>query len=367
MHIHIAETSLLKRLLNRKKRRKEFYGLDLGDLLRDILTWANSFVPAESGSILFDDPVIKKNPKKKTLLYFAGCFGKSSETLVGTSLHDTLGIVGETYHTRQPYISKDVKKDKKFFSKIDKKTGYETTSIICAPIIINKSVIGVIELINRRGQKNFNMNDLVLLEIFAGYTASVIHTGLIARSFEELAKRDNLTGLFNDRYFYQTLEGEVKRVLRKNSKVTLIFFDLDHFKDVNDTHGHLAGSAVLKEVAELLNKLFRGTKAVIARYGGDEFVIVLPDTGLHASGDYAERLRACIAGHTFLKKRRLGFKQSLNIKNLITCSVGVACLPENVSSKGTVRDTVEQLIRAADSAMYTAKERGKNMVFVQEK
>ena len=82
MHIHIAETSLLKRLLDRKKRRKEFYGLELGDLLRDILTWANSFVPAESGSILFDDPVIKKIPKRKPFFILPDASEKALKLLL---------------------------------------------------------------------------------------------------------------------------------------------------------------------------------------------------------------------------------------------------------------------------------------------
>ena len=100
---------------------------------------------------------------------------------------------------------------------------------------------------------------------------------LDARRFEDLSKRDNLTGLYNDRYFYERLEMETQRASDEGSDLSLIFFDLDHFKEVNDTHGHLVGSQVLKEVAIIVEEVFLDSGAASARYGGDEFVILMPD------------------------------------------------------------------------------------------
>lgn len=362
MIITIAEHGLLSKLLNRKKRRKDTrLGVDLSVVLREILMWANKLVPSESGSILLDDPVIKMNPRKEARLYFAACFGKGSEALVGASLHDKFGIAGETYRTGRPYISEDVKSDAKFYSKIDKKTGYRTMSIIAAPIIIDNSVIGVIELINRKKRKNYDLNDLSLLKIFAGYTATLVHNSLIARSFEELAKKDNLTGLYNDRHFYITLESEMKRVRSGGGELSLIFFDLDRFKEINDTHGHLAGSTVLKEVADILREVFRSTSSVLARYGGDEYVIVMPGTDIATAGSYAETMRERIASNIFLKRKH-GRLKPLNIGGIITCSVGVASFANNIAATDNARDAVEAIIRAADAAMYRAKDEGKNKV-----
>lgn len=365
MKVHVADIAVLSRLLNRKKRHKDVgYEVDLGVVLKEILTWANRLVPSESGSILLDDPLLKLKKKSEGRLYFAACFGRGSASLVGTSMSEKWGIAGETYRKGRPYISKDVRKDTKFYPKIDEKTRHETKSIICAPIDIDESIIGVIELINRKDRINYDRNDLALLEIFAGYNATLIENALIARSFEELSKRDNLTGLYNDRYFFHWLEREVERVTKKGGDVVLIFFDLDRFKEVNDTHGHLAGSMVLKEVADILREIFRATEAVSARYGGDEYVIILSDTGLRDAMKYAERIRDRIASNIFLKRRAAGSGTPFNIRGVLTCSVGVSSLSQNIRQEGNIRQLVEALIKSADSAMYSAKKLGKNRVCI---
>ena len=190
MKINIADTSILVKLLNRHKKHTDIgYEVNLGTTLKEILTWANKFVPSESGSIMLDDPVIKLDPKKEGRLYFAASFGKGSASLVGTSLPDKRGIFGETYRKSKPCISKDVKKDDKFYAKVDEQIGFRTFSIICAPIEIDGSTIGVIELINRKDRINYDGKDLALLEIFAGYTATLIQNALIARNLEEISIR----------------------------------------------------------------------------------------------------------------------------------------------------------------------------------
>ena len=129
------------------------------------------------------------------------CFGVGSSGLAGTHLPDDVGIVGATYRSGMPYLSKDISRDDKFYDAIDKKTQYESKSILAMPIKIDDSVVGVIELINRKGKVNYGDRDLSILEIFASYTSTLIKNVLDARRFEDLSKRDNLTGLYNDRYF----------------------------------------------------------------------------------------------------------------------------------------------------------------------
>jgi diguanylate cyclase (GGDEF)-like protein len=288
------------------------------------------------------------------------CFGVGSSSLVGTHLPDDVGIVGATYQSGTPYLSEDVSRDGTFYDAIDKKTRYESKSILAIPIKINDSVVGVIELINRKAQVNYDDRDLSILEIFASYTSTLIKNALDARRFEDLSKRDNLTGLYNDRYFYDRLDMDTQKAIDEGSHLSLIFFDLDHFKGVNDTHGHLVGSQVLKEVAVIVEEVFLDSGAASARYGGDEFVILMPGHSLEKSNDYGEVLRQAIASNIFISEEAPAGEPALNIGGVITCSVGIATLA--VGEGKNLTEMKAGLIRAADGAMYRAKDLGKNRV-----
>jgi diguanylate cyclase (GGDEF)-like protein len=172
--------------------------------------------------------------------------------------------------------------------------------------------------------------------------------------YRELSLTDSLTGLYNKRYFQVRLQEEVSRARRFDLKLSLIFADIDHFKDVNDRHGHQCGDEVLKEAAGLLaegigelNVLSRLRKTdIIARYGGEEFVIILPETDTGGAVIVAERLRCDVAGYTFRRCRE---------PVRLSMSFGVAELSESHSE-------LEELIHNADQAMYTAKHGGRNAV-----
>jgi len=363
MKIHIANNEVLERTLRRKRKIRNIeHEIDLSEVLKEILKRANEFVPSESGSILLDDPLLKRYNESRGKLYFLACFGRGSTSLVGSSIPDNVGIAGATYQRGRSYISQDVRKDAQYYPRIDKKTRYKTYSVICSPIVIDSSIIGVLELINRKDSITYGKKDLALLDIFAGYTATVITNALDARRFEELSKRDNLTGLYNDRYLFNRLIMEIKKARERNSNISAIFFDLDRFKEVNDTKGHLAGSRVLKEVGEIMEEVFLDVNAVLSRYGGDEFVILLPEMNQKKALGHAERLRARIDRHVFLSQKGTGGEPPLNIKGVISCSIGVASLTENTKKRKDTAKSVEALIKAADSAMYQAKYSGKNRV-----
>ena len=362
MNINIAGKTVIDRTLCRKNKDRHFTReKDLGAVLKEILLRANEFVPSDSGSILLDDPLLKWREEVEGKLYFVACFGIGSEMLVGTSIPDNVGIVGATYCSGEAYLSEDVKKDGKFFSGIDQKTKFESRSILALPVKIEGSVIGVIELINRKEKVNFDEKDLALLEIFANYTSMLIANALDARRFEELSKQDNLTGLYNDRYFYERLAFEVEKAVDEDGELSLVFFDLDHFKEVNDTHGHLSGSQVLKEVAVIIEEIVLETEAIPARYGGDEYVIIFPSFSIDETAKYAEMIRASIAGNTFIKEGKDG-DAPLNIKGLVTCSIGVSSLKGSLKKGMALRGVEELLISESDAAMYRAKELGKNRV-----
>ena len=363
MRINVAEKLILDKILERK--RKDEYRpkqLDLKVMLKEILSWANTFVPSESGSILLDDPVLNQNREKSGVLYFVACFGKGSSALIETTLPVKLGIAGQTYSSGKPYISKKVLEDKLFYSDIDKKTNFQTKSIICAPIKIKNSTIGVIELINRLNGIDYDNNDLTLLKIFAEYTSTLVQNSLDAKRFGELSIRDNLTGLFNDRYFYDRLTKDLSRAVRRGSDLSLLFLDLDRFKEVNDAYGHLAGSSVITEVGGIIDAKLKIKDATAARYGGDEYVVILPDTSIEEAAAYGELVRRSIEEFVFLKRRYPGGEKALKIKGLVTASIGIASLKASVESSSTVKDVREKIIKLADSAMYKSKQSGKNMV-----
>ncbi len=363
MRINVAEKLILDKILERK--RKDEYRpkqLDLKVMLKEILSWANTFVPSESGSILLDDPVLNQNREKSGVLYFVACFGKGSSALIETTLPVKLGIAGQTYSSGKPYISKKVLEDKLFYSDIDKKTNFQTKSIICAPIKIKNSTIGVIELINRLNGIDYDNNDLTLLKIFAEYTSTLVQNSLDAKRFGELSIRDNLTGLFNDRYFYDRLTKDLSRAVRRGSDLSLLFLDLDRFKEVNDAYGHLAGSSVITEVGGIIDAKLKIKDATAARYGGDEYVVILPDTSIEEAAAYGELVRRSIEEFVFLKRRYPGGEKALKIKGLVTASIGIASLKASVEGSSTVKDVREKIIKLADSAMYKSKQSGKNMV-----
>ncbi len=364
MRIYIARNTILEHVLKRKKYEHDRSPskVDIRGTLKSILMWANRFVPSESGSILLDDPVLDEKRRKPGRLYFVACYGKGSKKLVGSVLSISTGIAGKTYRTGRPCISRYVEKDKDFYKEIDKITGFRTRSIICVPIQIKNTTIGVIELINKLDGINYDRTDLELLKIFAGYTSTLIQNFLDAKRFGELSIRDNLTGLYNDRFFYDYLLNEIKRATHDDKDLGLIFLDLDRFKEVNDTYGHLAGSELLKELGFILLNM-SDHRIVTARYGGDEFAIVIPRRGIEYARRCAERLRKSIEEHTFLA-REGGSIPPLKIKNLITASIGVASLRRNVRPGLRPREMRDALIKAADTAMYMAKENGKNMVCV---
>lgn len=368
MRINVAHVEIITRILQRKKWHElSPEDVDLKEMLTSILERANEFVPSESGSIFIDDPVLDENRKKPGNLYFVACYGKGSKKLAGACIPADTGIVGNSYKNGRPYISKHTEKDPLFSDRIDKKTKYNTKSIICVPIKIRGVTVGVLELINRVGCVNYSDMDLDLLKIFAGYTSTLIQNSLDAKRFADMATTDNLTGLFNDRYFYLRLSEDLAKARKSGKDVSLIFMDLDRFKEINDTHGHLAGSQLLREVGGVLAAFSDRNDCTPVRYGGDEFTVILPGREIERTSLLAEELRKTIEGFVFLEKRTSKELPALKIKNIITISMGVASLKKNVQKNIAPNHARDAIIKAADEAMYESKQNGKNTVTVCRK
>ena len=244
-----------------------------------------------------------------------------------------------------------------FYSKFDRDHEFRTACAVAVPIRIERTVCGVLELVNRSEGQRYESQDLELLEIFARYTSVSIENLLDAQRANEMARRDDLTGLHNDRFFHHRLSEDLIRADVTDTTVALIFLDLDNFKGVNDTHGHLAGSHLLKQTVTVPG-------ATLARYGGDEFVIILPD---HSVGDalaVAESVHAALRRTTFLQGSFSWAEGPIYWREPLTMSVGVAVYPIHLARKGTVDLKKNLLLRAADQAMYESKAAGKDRVQV---
>ncbi len=219
--------------------------------------------------------------------------------------------------------------------------------IVAIPLTGGERVIGVLEAVREGASaRAFSDADTSLLSVLSlPLTAALTNVVRIAEA-ERLSQTDDLTKLHNARFLRQYLVGELKRARRYGSSVSAVFLDLDDFKLINDRHGHLVGSHVLFEMARVILSCLRDTD-VVSRYGGDEFVTILPETGLEHGALVAERIRARIAAHIFTGGR--------NLRLRLTASFGIAVFPQHAHSP-------QQLIACADAAMYEAKAARKNCV-----
>lgn len=219
-------------------------------------------------------------------------------------------------------------------------------SILCYPLQRRGERIGVFEVLNKNNGP-FTQEDQALVQALTGSLTVAVRTVQMFENAERLTITDDLTKLYNYRYLMQYLEAEVKRCLRYKKKVSLLFIDIDGFKRINDTFGHLVGSQALAEMGQVFRRILRETD-VVGRYGGDEFVIVLPETPLNGAMVIAERIRKKVEDYEFIA-------QNLSIR--LTVSLGVANCPKHTL-------TAEGLIKKADAAMYRAKELSKNSIKV---
>ncbi len=195
-------------------------------------------------------------------------------------------------------------------------------------------------------------NEWVAIGIIRDYSDRQVIENQIRMTNEELevlATTDSLTGVANRYKFDEWYIYEWERALRLRSPLSLIFADIDHFKEVNDKYGHQVGDVFLKSIAEILQNNVQRVSDLVARYGGEEFVVLLPNTELSNAVEIAEKLRKAIAGHY---QEIVASKTPLNV----TISLGVSC----VVPRNTIR--MDELIAAADKALYKAKRNGRNQV-----
>jgi diguanylate cyclase (GGDEF)-like protein len=217
-------------------------------------------------------------------------------------------------------------------------------SIIAAPMLIDRNFMGLLR-IDSGTPSRFQEVDLQQLELYAHLSTLALENARLFDKINSLATKDGLTGLATHRVFQEKLADEIQRAARYRTPLALVMLDIDHFKAVNDTHGHLGGDQVLKEVSRIIADHCRPVDFA-ARYGGEEFCLILPETGLAQARELAERLRLAVQSRGIALPR-----QTI----AVTVSLGCAAFPDEAQ-------TPPQLIRTADQRLYRAKSSGRNRV-----
>jgi len=326
-----------------KEASKDFSSTtDLNTILDMTMKRAKKLTGAESWTVFLIDEgtgelVFERTEGRKTKET------QKSRSMIGE------GIAGWVAKGGMPVLVPDVSQDKRFSKKIDKALNlkHRIKSIICVPFKSCGKPLGIIEIFNKTSGESFTREDFSQLNALIGQASIFIERALLYQKVEELSITDDLTKLFNTRYLNRSIDMEIQRSIRYGTFVSLIFMDIDDFKKVNDGHGHLAGSKILVEVGQLLIKNLRSIDVVV-RYGGDEFVIILPHTPAGPASEIAERIRRAVERNVFLQKEGYALR--------ITASFGVASYPGTARSK-------EELLGFADEAMYKVKYHTKNGVY----
>ena len=223
-------------------------------------------------------------------------------------------------------------------------------SVAILPLIRQDKFIGTLNLGSRSPTRFQADMGTQFLQHLSAVISACIENGRLQENIKQVGLLDPLTGINNRRFFDQRIEEEVTLSHRNKTPLSCLFIDLDHFKSINDTHGHQAGDIVLKEVAKVLADIMR-TSDVLARYGGEEFVILLANTDQTASYEIAERIRKRIEETPF----KISAKKTISV----TMSIGLALIAQQSDIK-----TTQQLVSAADQAVYAAKVAGRNRVHI---
>jgi len=308
--------------------------------MRAALAAAAAAVPSEAAGLLLFDA------EGRTLVFNA------SRTLApgvidGLRLRADEGIAGWVARNRRAVRLDDVRRDPRYCPAIADRTHLEPRSMICVPMITKGRLLGVVEAINKVDGAAFDDRELAVTQALADHAAIAIENASLYRQAYLASITDDLTGLGNTRHFNRMLP----ELLARGGPLALVVLDLDNFKQVVDTYGHLVGSRTIAAVGRGIAGLLRPGD-LAARFGGDEFVVILPATDVPTALALAEAIRAGV-------EALRGLPDDAVDLSAVTASVGVALFPAHATD-------AESLFRAADAAMYAAKRGGKNAVALAE-
>ncbi len=313
--------------------------LTLKDVYRVAMEKVSNLLRPQAWSLLIVDEATQE-------LCFEIVVSPAAEQLTGTRLPAGQGVAGWVAQHGEPLLVPDVEKEPRFSRQIDEEIGFVSQSIVCVPLSSGDRIVGVIQLLNGLGQGEFTEQDQRILATIADFTAIAIENSRLHQKVRDLTITDDLTGLYNTRHFQSLCEYEMERATRYGHELSMVFLDLDHFKQVNDTYGHLTGSRLLKEVGRLFRETIRMVDHA-ARYGGDEFVFLLPSTSKKGALGMANNLLESL--------RRTQFVSDCGQPIRVTASIGLATFPTNAYC-------LQELIKLSDEAMYEVKRSSRNAV-----
>jgi diguanylate cyclase (GGDEF)-like protein len=303
--------------------------LDLDSILQTIMEKMAEYFRPDTWSLLMVD-------EGRDELYFAIAVGDRAEALKSVRLKMGEGIAGWVAKHGESRVVPDVRLDPVFASRVDDATKWQTQSVICVPLRSKLRVLGVIQLVNV-DMERFKDAELFFLQSLCDYAAIAIENARWVEKIQELTITDDCTGLY--------------RSSRFGYEFSILFIDLDHFKSVNDTHGHLIGSKLLAEIGYLIKAQLRLIDFAF-RYGGDEFVVLLPQTGKDQALVVAKRLRDALRASNFCRE------ESLNLN--VRASIGLATYPHDAR-------TSHDVIRQADGMMYVVKNSSRDNIGIAQR
>jgi diguanylate cyclase (GGDEF)-like protein len=314
------------------------------NLLRTVLDRSAELLLAEQGSIMLIE-------KETDLLLLEALKGRlmQDDSRVRVPLGE--GIAGRVAAMGEPILVDDIESDPRVARKNEGK--YRSPSFVSVPLKIGRRVVGVMNFNDKQTGERFDSMDLRLAQTCASHAAVVLDRREVYERTAELTRQattDDLTGLMNRACFLGRMKEELARSERYGKMMSLVMLDIDGFKHINDSAGHAGGDSVLRKVAEIMLDAVRSID-LVGRYGGDEFVIALPETDAFFAMHMAERVRADIA------KAEIEAGASDGTANRVTVSMGMATYPLHGRSPGV-------LLEHADEALYRAKAKGRNRIVV---
>jgi diguanylate cyclase (GGDEF)-like protein len=308
--------------------------LELSKLLNTLLERAIRLMKADGGDFCMVDE------ESNNLKVVASV--NLDKDYIDTRIRSGEGASGKALASKKPVLVEDYSS---WTEKLDSLKDSGLKSALVLPLIIGNRVLGTLGIFHLNPEKRISADDQHLLSLFAQHASIAIENALLFKKVQEIARIDEVTGLLNRRAFNEIGEYEIKRSKRLGHPISLAMIDIDDFKRINDTFGHIMGDQVLKEISQFLMQNIRNID-IISRYGGDEATILMPETNLQNATLAMNRLRELLEAKTF------------NIENnnfKITASFGVSSFLQKPPD-------MDEIIKQADSAMYSAKRDGKNCV-----
>lgn len=317
------------------------------DVIERIMSLIGNYFSPQNWSLLLIDEATQQ-------FKFEIVKGIDADKLKGVYIDKGEGIVGWVCDNAESAIVTDTQQDPRFSSRLDTLVSFKTHSIICVPLLnAHNKVIGAIELINKivpptsvstsemttaviPTSENFTINDMNILSAISTFAGIAIENSFLYKKVEELVMVDSLTGINNRHFFNEIFQQEIEKVKRYKRTMCLLMIDIDDFKKINDTFGHVTGDRILRSIADILRVTIRDSD-FLARFGGDEFVIIMPEAYENDAQGLVKRI------HTMIEK----WNKTENTQGLsLNVSIGIHEADAN---------NIDNILINADKNLYQEK------------